>query len=104
MDVNKFLFKGQPGTGKVAPAKIIAKILNRKLLKVDCQSLISEKPGQSPRNLAQAFYEINNYPHPKQIIVLLEGIDAIASNQDDFLKGLDSLLPRFTIIATANSI
>lgn len=104
MDVNKFLFKGQPGTGKNASAKTIAKILNRKLLRVDCQSLISEKPGQSPINLTQAFYEINNYPHPKQIIVLLEGVDAIASDQDAFLKGLDSVLPGFTIIATANSL
>lgn len=95
---------GQPGTGKNTSAKTIAKILNRKLLKVDCQSLISEKPGQSPINLTQAFYEINNYPHPKQIIVLLEGVDAIASDQDAFLKGLDSVLPGFTIIATANSL
>lgn len=115
MGVNKFLFEGSPGTGKTESAKTIARILNRKLLKVDFDSLVDSKLGQTSKNIARVFREINNYPYPNQIVVLLDEIDAIALDRvtkndvremgratSAVLKGLDELLPGITILATTN--
>lgn len=115
MGVNKFLFEGKPGTGKTETAKIITSLLNRRLLKVDFDSLVDSHLGQTSKNISEVFKEINNYSLPNEIIVLMDEIDAIAldrvTNNDvremgratsAVLKGLDELNSNVVLIATTN--
>ncbi len=115
MGVNKFLFEGKPGTGKTETAKIIASLLNRRLLKVDFDSLIDSHLGQTSKNIAEVFNEINNYSLPSEIIILMDEIDAIALDRitsndvremgratSSVLKGLDELNSNIVLIATTN--
>ncbi|AEC02477.1 ATP-binding protein [Parasphaerochaeta coccoides] len=113
--VNKFLFQGAPGTGKTESAKQLARILNRQLYIVDFDFLVDSKLGQTSKNIAELFAEINNVPYPEQIIILFDEIDALAldrtSSRDlremgratsSVLKGLDGLNTRIVLIATTN--
>lgn len=113
--VNKFLFQGPPGTGKTEAAKQIAKILDRELLIVDFDAIVDSKLGQTSKNLAQLFEEINRSRNPEKLLVLFDEIDALAldrTNRNDLremgratssmLKGLDGLHERVLLIATTN--
>ncbi|MFA5467773.1 MAG: ATP-binding protein [Sphaerochaetaceae bacterium] len=113
--VNKFLFQGAPGTGKTESAKHLARILNRHLFLVDFDLLIDSKMGQTSKNIAQMFAEINAFAYPEQIIVLFDELDSIALDRTNtrdlremgratsaFLKGLDNLNSRVVVLATTN--
>lgn len=113
--VNKFLFQGAPGTGKTESAKQLARILNRQLYVVDFDLLVDSKMGQTSKNIAELFAEINNVSYPEQIIILFDELDSIAldrTNQRDLremgratsavLKGLDGLNSRIVLLATTN--
>lgn len=113
--VNKFLFAGAPGTGKTESAKQLARILNRQLYMVDFDLLVDSKMGQTAKNIAQMFDEINSVPYPEQLVILFDELDAIAldrTNSRDLremgratsavLKGLDNLNPRIVLLATTN--
>lgn len=113
--VNKFLFQGSPGTGKTETVKHIARILERELFIVDSAMLIDSKLGQSAKNIAQLFVEINNCLIPEKSVVLFDEIDALALDRTDsndlremgrattaVLKGLDSLNDKILLIATTN--
>jgi SpoVK/Ycf46/Vps4 family AAA+-type ATPase len=113
--VNKFLFQGAPGTGKTESAKQLARILNRQLYVVDFDVLVDSKMGQTAKNIANLFIEINTVPYPEQIIVLFDELDSIAldrTNSRDLremgratsavLKGLDNLNNRVVLLATTN--
>lgn len=116
--INKFLFEGLPGTGKTEAAKQIAHLLNRILLRVDFDSLIDSKLGQTNRNIAKVFNEINALPNSSKVIVLFDEIDVIALdrvNSNDvremgrvtstILRELDRLTDlnkEIVIIATTN--
>ena len=116
--INKFLFEGLPGTGKTEAAKHIARLLKRNLFYVDFENLIDSKLGQTNKNISNLFSEINNIPHPNQVIVLFDEIDVIALdriNSNDvremgrvtstILKELDRLTDlnkEIIIIATTN--
>jgi Cdc6-like AAA superfamily ATPase len=113
--INKFLFEGDPGTGKTETAKQIARILERDLYLIDFDSIIDSKLGQTSKNIASVFMEMRNLPQPKKIIILFDEIDAIALdriNSNDLremgrvtssvLKGLDSLNDEIILIATTN--
>ena len=76
--INKFLFEGMPGTGKPAAAKHIARLLDRTLFRVDFDNLIDSKLGQTNRNIASVFNEINALPHSNRVIILFDEIDVIA--------------------------
>lgn len=76
--INKFLFEGMPGTGKTEAAKHIARLLDRTLFRVDFDNLIDSKLGQTNRNIASVFNEINALPHPNRVIILFDEIDVIA--------------------------
>ena len=115
MGINKFLFEGEPGTGKTETAKQIARILERDLYIVDFDSLIDSKLGQTSKNIATVFKELNNLPHPEKVVILFDEIDAIALdriNSNDLremgrvtssiLKRLDSLSDSIVLIATTN--
>lgn len=113
--INKFLFEGDPGTGKTETAKQIARILERDLYIVDFDTVIDSKLGQTSKNIATVFKEIRNLPQPDKIVILFDEIDSIALdrvNSNDLremgrvttsvLKGLDSLSSNVVLIATTN--
>ena len=115
--VNKFLFSGAPGTGKTESCRIIAEKLGRELFSVDFESVIDSKLGQTSKNIAEIFREINTLQYPDQAIILFDEIDALAMDrmsQNDLremgratssiLKGLDELNPNCILIATTNLI
>ncbi len=113
--VNKFLFQGAPGTGKTETVKNIARILGRELFIVDFAFLIDSKLGQTGKNIAKLFEEINNCLIPKKSVILFDEIDALAldrTNSNDLremgrattsvLKALEDLNPDIVLIATTN--
>lgn len=115
MGVNKFLFKGAPGTGKTETVKQLSRILNRDLYMVDFSSIIDSKLGQTQKNISELFKELNNFVHPEKVLILFDEIDAIAmdrTNPNDLremgratssiLKGFDGLDDRIGLIATTN--
>lgn len=113
--VNKFLFEGAPGTGKTETTKQISRLLDRELYIVDFESIVDSKLGQTSKNIASLFKEINSFSKPDKVVVLFDEIDAIALNRLDsndlremgratssILKGLDSLNDEIILIATTN--
>lgn len=76
--INKFLFEGLPGSGKTEAAKHVARLLDRALYYVDFDNLIDSKLGQTNKNIARVFAEINMIPHPSKVIILFDEIDVIA--------------------------
>ncbi len=76
--LNKFLFEGFPGTGKTEAAKHIARLLDRALYYVDFDNLVDSKLGQTNKNIAQVFSEINKIPYPEKTVILFDEIDVIA--------------------------
>lgn len=113
--VNKFLFQGAPGTGKTETVKQIARLTERNLYLVNFDLLIDSKLGQTAKNVAELFEEINSLMMPNKSIVLFDEIDALAldrTNNNDLremgratssvLKGLDAVRNDIVIIATTN--
>lgn len=113
--INKFLFEGAPGTGKTETVKQIARILERELFMVDFDTIIDSKLGQTSKNIATVFKEINELRQPEKVIVLFDEIDALAIdriNSNDLremgratssvLKGMDDLNEKIVLIATTN--
>jgi len=113
--INKFLFEGGPGTGKTESVKHVARLLNRSLFMVDFNQLIDSKMGQTAKNIATVFNEINRMPDPSSAVILFDEIDAIALdriNSNDIremgratsgiLRALDSVNGDVVIIATTN--
>lgn len=113
--VNKFLFQGAPGTGKTETAKHIARILDRELFVVDFAFIIDSKLGQTGKNIARLFDEINNLVSPEKVVILFDEIDALALDRTDskdiremgrattsVLKGLEGLNKNILLIATTN--
>lgn len=78
MGINKFLFEGLPGSGKTEAAKQVARLLDRTLYCVDFENLIDSKLGQTNKNIADVFNEINCLPYSNKVVVLFDEIDAIA--------------------------
>ena len=116
--INKFLFEGLPGSGKTEAAKHIARLLDRTLFCVDFDNLIDSKLGQTNKNVASVFNEINMLPNSNRVVVLFDEIDVIALdriNSNDvremgrvtstILRELDRLTDlnkEIVIIATTN--
>jgi Cdc6-like AAA superfamily ATPase len=113
--INKFLFEGHPGTGKTESVKQVARILERELYSVDFETVVDSKMGQTSKNIAAMFKELQQLPHPERVIVLFDEIDALALdrvNSNDIremgrvtssvLKGLDSLSDSILLFATTN--
>lgn len=115
LDIGKFLFEGAPGTGKTESAKQVARLLNRILLSVNFNEVIDSKLGQTAKNIAAVFDEINHMPNLSRVVVLFDEIDSLALNRLDsrdvremgratssILKELDNVNPNAVIIATTN--
>ncbi len=113
--ISKFLFHGDPGTGKTEAVKQLARILNREIFMVDFSTIIDSKLGQTQKNLIEMFKDIDSFVQPEKVIVLFDEIDAIAldrTNSNDhremgrvtssLLKCLDRVNENVIIIATTN--
>lgn len=116
--INKFLFEGLPGSGKTEAAKNVARLLGRALWVVDFEHIIDSKLGQTNKNIASVFKEINLIPDASKAVVLFDEIDVIALdriNSNDvremgrvtstFLRELDRLTDlnkEIVLIATTN--
>jgi len=113
--INKFLFQGSPGTGKTEAAKQVARILERELYSVDFSTVVDSKLGQTQKNIASLFKQINGFVHPEKNIILFDEIDSLSldrTNANDLremgratsaiLKELDRLDSRVVLIATTN--
>ena len=66
------------GSGKTEAAKHIARLLNRTLFYVDFDCLIDSKLGQTTKNIANVFAEINQIPFSEKVVILFDEIDVIA--------------------------
>lgn len=73
--INKFLFEGLPGSGKTEAVKQVARLLDRTLFYVDFENLIESKLGQTNRNIAALFSEINMLPQPDKVIILFDELN-----------------------------
>ena len=82
---------------------------------VDFETIIDSKLGQTAKNIANLFKEINSFTYPERTLILFDEIDAIALNRLDsndlremgrattsILKGMDSLQDGVVLIATTN--
>ena len=112
--LSKFLFYGKPGTGKSESAYQIARILERDILSVDFEQLIDSRLGETAKNVAKLFDEINHLQYGK-VIVVFDEIDALVLdrvNNNDlremgrvtsvFLRELEVLNENIILIATTN--
>ena len=112
--LSKFLFYGKPGTGKTESAYQIARILGRDILSVNFEQLIDSRLGETAKNVAKLFDEINHLQYGKVIIVFDE-IDALVLdriNSNDlremgrvtsvFIRELEELNENVVLIATTN--
>ena len=113
--VNKFLLQGVPGTGKTEAVKQLSRILERDIYMVDFSAIIDSKLGQTQKNIAVLFREINSFVRPKKVIVLFDEIDALAMDRNHsndlremgratsaMLKGMDYINEEIVLIATTN--
>ena len=113
--VHRFLFQGDPGTGKTEAVKQLARVLNREPFLVDFSFVIDSRLGQTQKNIATLFEELNRFPMPEKALVLFDELDAIAldrTNPNDLremgrattaiLKGLDDLNENIVLVATTN--
>ncbi len=115
LGIHTFLFQGAPGTGKTEAVKRLALTLNREVFAVNFASIIDSKLGQTQKNIATLFEEINALPQPDKVIILFDELDALAldrTNHNDLremgratsslLKGFDQLHENVILIATTN--
>ena len=113
--VSRFLFEGKPGTGKTESAKLIARLLRRRLYEVSCSNLVDSRLGQTAKNIRALFDEIASVGATSFSIFLFDEIDSIAldrvNNNDiremgratsTIIKGLDQLPRDIVVIATTN--
>lgn len=112
--MSKFLFYGAPGTGKTESAFQIARLLDRDILSVHLEQLIDSRLGETSKNVARLFDEINHLMYGK-VIVIFDELDALVLNRSStndlremsrvtstFLRELDSLSEQIVVIATTN--
>lgn len=113
--INKFLFEGAPGTGKTVTAKQVARLLSRELFIVDFSNVVDSRLGQTAKNIASLFSEINRFVRPEKAMVLFDEIDALALDRTSsgdiremgratsaVFKGFDGLNKNVVLIATTN--
>ena len=112
--MSKFLFYGAPGTGKTESAFQIARLLERDILSVHLEQLIDSRLGETSKNVARLFDEINHLMYGK-VIIIFDELDALVLNRSSandlremsrvtstFLRELDALSDQIVVIATTN--
>lgn len=76
---NRILFYGPPGTGKTKLAYALSKALDRQLIIVKLDELVSAFLGKTGKNIRDIFELAKREP----IVLLLDEIDTIAKHRDD---------------------
>lgn len=112
--IHRFLFTGQPGTGKTEACRHIARLTNRQLVFVNCEEIIDSHLGQTPKNIVELFTEINRLMY-ENVIVVFDELDSLVLDRIDsndlremgravssFIKQLDLLDDDVALIATTN--
>lgn len=115
MGLHKFLFVGEPGTGKTEAVKQLGRILERDILRIEVASLVDSKLGQTSKNLQILKRELSDITNPENIIVLFDEIDMIAMDRTSahdvremgrvtsaMLTFLDEIDSRIVVIGTSN--
>lgn len=113
--IHRFLFHGPAGTGKTESVKQISAILRRDLYVVDFSMVVDSRLGQTAKNIAKLFDEINGFTQPDHVIVLFDEIDALALDRVDshdvremgratsaLLRRMDELSEQVMLFATTN--
>lgn len=113
--IHRFLFHGPAGTGKTESVKQISSILQRDLYVVDFGPVVDSRLGQTAKNIAKLFGEINGLAHPDRVVVLFDEIDALALDRVDsrdvremgratsaLLRQMDDLSDQVLLFATTN--
>ncbi len=115
LNLNKFLFKGLPGTGKTKAAAYIGKILSIKTYIVKYNNIIDSKLGSTSKNLQKLFEEIKTISNLGKVLIIFDEIDSLVLdriNSNDlremgrvtstFLSELDNVSSNSILIATTN--
>ena len=113
--LNKYLFQGDPGTGKTECAKQMARLMNKEMYSVQFEEIIDSHLGQTQKNISSLFDQINSFNYPERTLILFDEIDALAMDRNQnndlremgraastLLKGLDNLNNQILLIATTN--
>lgn len=113
--IHRFLFHGPAGTGKTESVKQMAAIMQRDLYVVDFNSVVDSRLGQTAKNIAKLFGEINGFIQPDRVVVLFDEIDALALDRVDshdvremgratsaLLRQMDDLSDQVMLFATTN--
>ena len=79
--INKFLFMGEPGTGKTEAAKQIARLLKRNFYKVDFKKFVGSNAEKTNINIINAFRTMYRIPDANKGLILFEGIDALVQDR-----------------------
>lgn len=102
--INKFLFEGEPGTGKTEAAKQVARLLKRNMYKVDLKKLIDSNVEKTNINIISAFHKMYRIPDANQSVIVFEEIDALVrgrANAYDMI-GIESIMS--TLISEIDSL
>ena len=115
LGINKFLFQGPPGTGKTESAKQVSRLLGRNLYRVNFNTIIDSKLGQTGKNIAALFEEIDNITSFGNAVILFDEVDALVLDRSDsndvremgratsaLLSQIDEINPSVVLIATTN--
>ncbi|WP_418969333.1 AAA family ATPase [Alloscardovia omnicolens] len=113
--IHRFLFHGSAGTGKTESVKQISAILQHDLYVVDFSSIVDSRLGQTSKNIAKLFTDINQLAQSDHVIVLFDEIDALALDRVDshdiremgratsaLLRQMDTLSEQVILFATTN--
>lgn len=75
------LFEGPPGTGKTLSARIIANQVQKPLIFVSVENILSKWYGESERNLSKVFDACDALPDGA--IIFIDEIDALATSREN---------------------
>ncbi len=75
------LFEGPPGTGKTLSARIIANQVQKPLVLVSVENILSKWYGESERNLSKVFDACDTLPDGA--IIFIDEIDALATSREN---------------------
>lgn len=102
--VNRFLFRGAPGTGKKEAVRHIARILEKELFYANLNAIAEKDPRKARKNFEEFVNELNHVPNPKGTIILLDDIAALKFAKASERELLCNLNHEHVIIAVENSL